>query len=192
MVPDLRKGITSFFIQLFCSLRRDIQLHRDLVEATVFSLMTLLGSQIATFNIVQSLRGSSGIRPGGRKGRGKQTHGKGKTDIICEEESLYIQDLTGEETSWFWLEILDALWEKYLGGFGYMPNGEAGDIDSPHSTQLAPRKSMVTEAKRKLKEALLQAVVGPETEKGPGRNMRLTNVPTLNEIWRITGWDQEV
>lgn len=171
--------------------------------------MTLFGSQIATFNIAPNSRKSSGIEPKDRRNRGKQTHGKSKVNIICEEESLYIQDLSGEETSWFWLEILDVLWEKYLRNFEYMdtsPNGrfpqacsgdsiETGDLHAPYITQITSRKSMVTEAKRKLKEALLQAVLGPGTatgEKEPGKGMRLTNVPALNEIWRMIGWDEQV
>ncbi|KAF8439159.1 hypothetical protein BGX38DRAFT_1208730 [Terfezia claveryi] len=209
MVPDLRKEITSFFVQLIRSLRGDIQQHRDLIEAMTFSLMTVFGSQIAKFNIAPNSRKSSGIESKDRKNRGKQTHGKIKVNIICEEESLYIQDLTGEETSWFWLEILDVLWEKYLGNLEYMDTtsngrfpqacsgglGETGDPHASYITQIESRKSMVTEAKRKLKEALLQAVLGPGTatgEKGPGKGMRLTNVPALNEIWRMIGWDEQV
>jgi len=206
MVPDLRKGITSFFIQLIRTLRGDIQQHRDLIEAMTFSLMTLFGSQIALFNTAQNLQELSGIGYKDRKSRGKQTHERSRVDIISEEKSLYIQDLAGEETSWFLLEILDVLWERYLGSFEYMnmsPNGrppqacngtldEAGDIHTPHFTCITSRKSMVTEAKRKLKEALLQAVLGPTGAEGPGRNMRLSNVPVLNEIWRMIGWDEQV
>jgi len=209
MVPDLRKGITGFFVQLIRSLRGDIQQHRDLIEAMTFSLMTLFGSQIATFNIAQSISKPNGIRPKGRKSRGGEMHGGKKADIICGEELLYIQDLAGEETSWFWLEVLDVLWGKYLENFEYtgtFPGGgsqggcsgalsEIGDVYVPHFTHMASRKSMVTEAKRKLKEALLQAVLGPGTaagEKAPGRNMRLTNIPALNEIWRMIGWDEQV
>ncbi|KAF8421103.1 hypothetical protein EV426DRAFT_610712 [Tirmania nivea] len=209
MVPDLRKGITSFFVQLIRSLRGDIQQHRDLIEAMTFRLMTLFGSQIVTFNIASNHRNLRETAPKGRKNRGQHTSGMSRANVICEEESLYIQDLAAEEASWFWLEILDVVWEKYLGNLEYINKSsdgrslqgcggalsEAGDTSAPQFTQIAPRKSMVTEAKRKLKEALLQAVLGPGIptgEKEPGRNMRLTTVPVLNEIWHTIGWDEQV
>lgn len=202
IVPDLRKGITSYFVQLIGSLREDIQQHRDLTEAMAFSLMTLFGSQTVRCNVAQDLRKSRKIGSGDRKDRGKQPHWKGRADMMGEEELLYISDLAGEESSWFWVEILDVLWRKYLKNFEYMgtsanqpPQACSGTPDGARNindlcfTNIEPRKSMVTEAKRKLKEALLQDSLG---EKGLGRNMRLINLPVLNEIWRMIGWDEEI
>ena len=54
---------------------------------------------------------------------------------------------------------------------------------------------MVVEAKRQLKEALLAAASGPGAatgEKDPGSDMRLKNIPTLKEIWKMIRWDKQV
>lgn len=186
-VPELRPELTRFFIQLLQSLRTDLLHHRQIVKAVAYRMMTLFGPQIVSFNSTVDTTVTNQ-----KTTKSKSMPNSGQQTSVQKWESnrrdIRIEELMGEETSWYWLEILDYVIRKYNDTLTANCDAATGQGDAA--------QKMVNEAKRKLKDTLLEAVLGPKEAGAPGsreigRDMMLMNLPVVNELWQLVGWDSD-
>lgn len=212
-VIDLRKELTRFLTGHIMSLRSDTYHHRELVKGMAFKLMNLLGAYIVAFS-----PGPSGGKPNDTKRESKRKKGRAKSPKrVAEEftipEMYYANELAGEETAWFWLEILDCVLDRYWDNIrsensqthetspedGMGCRGPQTNVGTQNRTTRGPSERLVDKARMELKEILLEAVLGPnpkiaagsssEQMKVTNRDMRLSNLPVIDEIWKMVGWE---
>ena len=192
---DLRGELTRFLIYLLSSLKANVRHERNLIEAMVFSLMLCFGTHIVKQPVKEKVSrhkgASKAVRVG--KGMGKISHERGLLDHT--DNGVIFEQLAREETAWYWLEILDCALRKYWAQLNEESNlsnqSEAGSI--------------ISSARSKLREALYEGAFGSAKLKtGSSRwtdsaanetkqpaDIRLMNLPVLDELWRLVGFDQD-